>query len=149
MKYSSQDNKLIVKRLDILKTVILNTFILNTKKMQSENSNLISFDDFMKVEIHAGTVVEVNDFPTARKPAYQLTIDFGERIGMRKSSAQITTLYSKEELVGTQVMAVINFPRKQIGNFFSEVLVLGTIAKDGTVTLVAPNKSVENGERLA
>ena len=117
--------------------------------MQLENSNLITFDDFMKVEIHAGTVVEVNDFPTARKPAYQLTIDFGEKIGMRKSSAQITTLYSKEELVGTQVMAVTNFPRKQIGNFFSEVLVLGTISKDGTVTLVAPNKSVENGERLA
>ena len=114
-----------------------------------ENSNLISFDDFMKVEINAGTILEVNDFPTARKPAYQLTIDFGEKIGIRKSSAQITKLYSKEELVGTQIMAVTNFPRKQIGNFFSEVLVLGTVAEDGTVTLVAPNKTVANGERLA
>jgi tRNA-binding protein len=114
-----------------------------------ENNTLIGFDDFMKVEIHAGTIIEVADFPKARKPAYQLTIDFGEKIGIKKSSAQITVLYSKEELVGTQVMAVTNFPRKQIGNFFSEVLVLGTVANDGTVTLVAPNKIVSNGERLA
>ncbi len=113
-----------------------------------ENNTLISFDDFMKVEIHAGTILEVADFPKAKKPAYQLTIDFGERIGIKKSSAQVTVLYSKEELVGTQVMAVTNFPVKQIGNFFSEVLVLGTIAEDGTVTLVAPNKTVTNGERL-
>lgn len=113
-----------------------------------ENNTLIDFDDFMKVEIHAGTILEVADFPKARKPAYQLTIDFGERIGIKKSSAQITVLYSKEELIGTQVMAVTNFPLKQIGNFFSEVLVLGTIAEDGTVTLVAPNKTVSNGERL-
>ncbi len=113
-----------------------------------ENNTLIGFDDFMKVEIHAGTILAVADFPKAKKPAYQLTIDFGERIGIKKSSAQITVLYSKEELVGTQVMAVTNFPLKQIGNFFSEVLVLGTIAEDGTVTLVAPNKTVSNGERL-
>lgn len=113
-----------------------------------EDNNLITFADFMKVEINAGTILEVNDFPTARKPAYQLTVDFGEKIGIRKSSAQITNLYSKEELVGMQIMAVTNFPRKQIGNFFSEVLVLGTVAEDGTVTLVTPSKIVSNGERL-
>ena len=118
------------------------------KILKMEDNNLITFADFMKVEINAGTILEVNDFPTARKPAYQLTLDFGEKIGIRKSSAQITNLYSKEELLGMQIMAVTNFPRKQIGNFFSEVLVLGTVAEDGTVTLVTPSKIVSNGERL-
>ncbi len=112
-------------------------------------NQLISFDDFMKVEIHAGTIIEANDFPEARKPAYKLTIDFGEKIGIKRSSAQITVLYQKEELVGRQIIAVTNFPKKQIGKFFSEVLVLGTVADDGTVTLMSPTHLVKNGERLA
>jgi tRNA-binding protein len=113
-------------------------------------NNLIGFEDFLKVEIHAGTILEVNNFPKARKPAYQLRIDFGDKIGIKQSSAQITTLYNKEELVGRQIIAVTNFPRKQIGNFFSEVLVLGTVAaEDGTVTLLSPTHVVKNGERLA
>jgi tRNA-binding protein len=109
---------------------------------------MITFDDFLKVEIHAGTILEVEDFPKAKKPAYQLTIDFGATIGIKRSSAQITRLYTKEELVGQQIMAVTNFPPRQIANFFSEVLVLGTIAEDGTVTLIQPSHKVENGERL-
>lgn len=116
--------------------------------MEASNQ-VISFNDFMKVEIHAGTIIEVNDFPAARKPAYQLTIDFGEKIGIKRSSAQITVLYTKEELLGRQIIAVTNFPKKQIGNFFSEVLVLGTVADDGTVTLTSPTHQVKNGERLA
>lgn len=110
---------------------------------------MITFDDFLKVEIHAGTIIEAVDFPKARKPAYQLTIDFGETIGIKRSSAQITVLYSKEELIGKQIMAVTNFPPRQIANFFSEVLVLGTVAADGTVTLIQPERKVKNGERLA
>jgi tRNA-binding protein len=117
--------------------------------MQNAENQLITFDDFMKVEIHAGTILEVNDFPAARKPAFQLTIDFGEKIGVKKSSAQITKLYTKEDLIGKQIIAVTNFPKKQIGNFFSEVLVLGTVADDGTVTLTTPSLKVKNGERLA
>jgi tRNA-binding protein len=109
---------------------------------------MISFDDFLKVEIHAGTIIEAVDFPKARKPAYQLTIDFGESIGIKRSSAQITVLYTKEALIGQQVLAVTNFPPRQIANFFSEVLVLGTIAEDGTVTLIQPTQKVKNGERL-
>jgi tRNA-binding protein len=109
---------------------------------------MITFDDFLKVEIHAGTILEAVDFPKAKKPAYQLTIDFGAAIGIKRSSAQITRLYTKEQLIGQQVMAVTNFPPRQIANFFSEVLVLGTIAEDGTVTLIQPSHKVENGERL-
>ncbi len=116
--------------------------------MELSNS-LITFDDFLKVEIHAGTIIEVNDFPKARKPAYQLSIDFGEKIGVKKSSAQVTALYQKEDLLGKQIIAVTNFPKKQIGSFFSEVLVLGTVAEDGTVTLLNPTHPVQNGERLA
>lgn len=110
---------------------------------------MITFDDFLKVEIHTGTIIEAVDFPKARKPAYQLTIDFGETIGIKRSSAQITVLYNKEELIGKQVMAVTNFPPRQIANFFSEVLVLGTVAEDGIVTLIQPERKVKNGERLA
>jgi tRNA-binding protein len=109
---------------------------------------MITFDDFLKVEIHAGTILEAIDFPKAKKPAYQLTIDFGESLGIKKSSAQITTLYEKEALIGQQVLAVTNFPPRQIANFFSEVLVLGTIAEDGVVTLIQPERKVENGTRL-
>lgn len=109
---------------------------------------MITFDDFLKVEIHAGTILEAVDFPKAKKPAYQLTIDFGESLGIKKSSAQITTLYEKENLIGQQVLAVTNFPPRQIANFFSEVLVLGTVAADGVVTLIQPERKVENGTRL-
>ena len=109
---------------------------------------MITFDDFLKVEIHAGTILEVADFPKAKKPAYQLTIDFGESLGIKKSSAQITTLYEKEQLIGQQILAVTNFPPRQIANFFSEVLVLGTIDTAGVVTLIQPERKVENGTQL-
>ena len=109
----------------------------------------ISWQDFEKVELRAGTIVEARTFPEARKPAYIVTIDFGRKIGMRKSSAQITDLYSPEELVGKQVIAVINFPRKQIGPFMSECLVTGLVQGDGRVILAVPDKPAENGLRLA
>jgi len=109
----------------------------------------ISWQDFEKVELRAGTIREARPFPEARKPAYIVTIDFGEKVGMRKSSAQITDLYSPEELVGRQVIAVINFPRKQIGPFMSECLVTGLVQDDGRVILAVPDKPAENGSRLA
>jgi tRNA-binding protein len=109
----------------------------------------ISFADFLKVEMHIGTIVAVDDFPNARKPAYKLTIDFGETIGIKRSSAQITTLYTPDTLVGRQVIAVTNFPKKQIGNFFSEVLVLGSVDTEGVVTLLQPERAVANGVRIA
>lgn len=108
----------------------------------------ISWNDFEKVEMHVGTVIEANDFPEARNPAYKLRVDFGEEIGIKKTSAQITTQYSPESLLGKQVVAVINFPKKQIGPFMSECLVLGAVdGKD--VTLLAPNKKVKNGLRIS
>jgi tRNA-binding protein len=109
----------------------------------------ISWQDFEKVELRAGTIVEARTFPEARKPAYIVTIDFGQKIGMRKSSAQITDLYSPQELVGKQVIAVINFRRKQIGPFMSECLVTGLVQDDGRVILAVPDKPAENGSRLA
>ncbi|MGO4707891.1 tRNA-binding protein [Chryseobacterium sp. 2TAF14] len=105
----------------------------------------ISWADFEKLDIRSGTIVSVNDFEKARNPSYQLEIDFGD-LGLRKSAAQITTLYSKEDLVGKQILAVVNFPKKQIANFFSECLVLGVYgdnAKD--VTLLSPSLPVKNG----
>lgn len=108
---------------------------------------MINWDDFEKVEIRVGTVLEVQDFPKAKNPAYQLRIDFGP-YGIKKSSAQITSLYSKEELIGKQVIAVINFPPKQIANFISECLVLGTIGENKEITLLVPERKVENGLRI-
>ena len=108
----------------------------------------ISFDDFMKVEMHVGTIIAAVDFPKAWKPAYQLTIDFGESIGIKRSSAQITVLYAKEDLIGRQIIAVTNFPPRQIATFFSEVLVLGSVDTEGVVTLLAPERGVENGLRI-
>lgn len=105
-----------------------------------------TLDDFSKLDIRVGTIISVDDFPEARKPAYKLTIDFGEA-GIKKSSAQITNLYSKEDLLNKQIVAVINFPPKQIGPFVSECLVLGVYNKDGVV-LLQPDKSVVNGEQV-
>ncbi|MBW3196324.1 tRNA-binding protein [Marinobacter nauticus] len=109
---------------------------------------MISWEDFEKVELRVGTIVEVQPFPEARKPAYKLKVDFGPEVGVRKSSAQITELYSKEDLLGKQVLAVTNFPPKQIGPFISECLVTGFKTEAGVVTLVSPDSEVENGERL-
>jgi tRNA-binding protein len=109
----------------------------------------IDWNDFEKVELRVGTIVEVEDFPEARKPAYRLKIDFGDEIGLRKSSAQITDIYPKEELLGRQIVAVVNFPAKQIGPMRSECLVTGFHREDGAVVLARPDSDVPNGARLA
>jgi len=108
----------------------------------------ISWEDFSKVELRVGRVLGVAAFPEARKPAYKLEVDFGAEIGIRKSSAQITDLYAAEELVGRQVVAVVNFPRKQIGPFMSECLVTGFYNQDGHVTLCVPDRDVPLGAKL-
>jgi len=108
---------------------------------------MISWNDFEKVDIRAGTIIEAVPFPKAKKPAYQLTIDFGD-LGIKRSSAQITALYTPEALAGRQVIAVVNFPVKQIANFFSECLVLGVYAEDGNVVLLQPDREVINGSRI-
>ncbi|CDT02670.1 MULTISPECIES: tRNA-binding protein [Sphingobacterium] len=108
----------------------------------------ISWSDFEKVDLRVGTILTVADFPKARKPAYQLTIDFGSTIGVKQSSAQITVHYSKDELIGRQVVAVVNFPKKQIANFYSECLVTGFADEDGNIILTTVEKKVPNGARL-
>lgn len=108
----------------------------------------ISWQDFEQVDLRVGTIVEVKDFPEARKPAYQLVIDFGDEIGLRKSSAQITALYAKDELIGRQVIAVVNFPKKQIGKFMSECLVTGFTDEDGNIVLSSVERKVPNGAKL-
>lgn len=108
----------------------------------------ISWQQFTDVELRVGTIIAVKDFPEARKPAYQLWIDFGPELGQRKSSAQITTLYPKEQLLGKQVLAVLNFEPKQIGPFQSECLVTGFHRDDGAVVLAGPEFAVPNGSRL-
>lgn len=108
----------------------------------------LTWSEFERVEMRVGTITAVSDFPEAKKPAYQLTIDFGPVIGVRKSSAQITTHYRKEDLIGRQIVAVVNFPKKQIGPFMSECLVLGVVETDGAVVLLHPGQPVENGLRI-
>lgn len=111
-------------------------------------SDVIAFDDFLKVDIRVGTIVEAEPFPEARKPAFKLKIDFGPAIGIKKSSAQIVDRYALEELTGRQVAAVVNFPPRQIGKYMSEVLTLGFADEAGAVILFAPDKKVPNGSRL-
>jgi tRNA-binding protein len=110
-------------------------------------SATINFEDFTKVDLRVGTIIEVNDFPQARNPSYQLIVDFGD-LGIKKTSAQITTIYTKEELVGRQIVATINFPKKQIANFMSECLVMGAVdGKD--VILLKPEQKVKNGSTVS
>ena len=114
----------------------------------AEKAETITFDDFLKVDIRVGTIVEAAPYPEARKPAYKLKIDFGPDIGIKKSSAQITVNYDLDELVGRQVLAVVNFPPRQIGKFMSEVLTLGFPDANGEVVLAAIERPVANGGRL-
>ena len=111
--------------------------------------NQITWDDFSKVELRVGTIIRAEAFPEARKPAYKLQVDFGDDIGIKKSSAQITDLYSLQDLVGKQVIGVINFPPRQIGPFMSECLVTGFVQDDNSVVLAVPDKAVANGAKLA
>ena len=109
----------------------------------------INWDDFQKVELQVGTIISVDNFPGAIKPAYKITVDFGPETGIKKSSAQLTDLYTKKELLGKQIVGVVNFPPKQIGPIKSEFLITGLIQDDGSVVLAVPDKKVENGLRLA
>ncbi|MCA0203237.1 tRNA-binding protein [Pararhodobacter sp.] len=109
---------------------------------------MIDFADFEKVDIRVGTVIAVDDFPEARKPAWKLTVDFGPEVGVKRSSAQITVHYGKEDLLGRQVLGVVNFPPRQIGKFMSEVLVLGLYDAGGAVVVIGPERAVPNGARM-
>jgi tRNA-binding protein len=109
---------------------------------------MITWNDFEKIDIRVGTITDVNDFPKARKPSFKLTIDFGQELGIKKSSAQITEHYKKEDLMNKQVIAVVNFPPKQIADFFSECLVLGVYDKNNNVVLLKPDKPLSNGLKI-
>ena len=111
-------------------------------------NNVITYDDFLAVDIRVGTVIEAKIFPEARRPAYQFIIDFGDEIGLKKTSAQITVHYKPQDLIGRQVAAVVNFPKKQIGPFMSEVLTLGFSDENGDIILLQPERTVPNGQRM-
>lgn len=115
---------------------------------ETKTTETISFDDFLAVDIRVGTITEVEPFPEARKPAYKLRIDFGPELGEKKSSAQITKHYAPEDLLGRQVLAVVNFPPRQIGPMKSEVLTLGLSDANGDIVLIAPERQVPDGERM-
>jgi tRNA-binding protein len=125
---------------------------LNVDKSETapapSGSNNIEWDDFMRVDLRVGTIISVEEFPEARRPAYKLQVDFGDEIGIKKSSAQITELYDRVSLLGRQVLAVVNFPPKQIGPFMSECLVTGFNDANGAVVLTMPTAEVPNGSRL-
>ncbi|MEI2275279.1 tRNA-binding protein [Sphingobacterium sp. ML3W] len=112
-------------------------------------SDTIGWADFEKLDLRVGTILDVQDFPKAKKPAYQLKLDFGSEIGILQSSAQITVHYSKEELIGKQVVAVVNFPKKQIANFFSECLVTGFADANGDIILTSVDRKLPNGSKLS
>ena len=112
-------------------------------------SDSISWTDFEKVDLRVGTILDAKDFPKAKKPAYQLKIDFGNEIGILQSSAQITAHYSKEELIGKQIVAIVNFPKKQIANFFSECLVTGLADERGDIILTTVDRKLPNGSKLS
>ena len=116
--------------------------------MESKNHMNLTWTDFEKIDMRIGTIISVADFPEARKPAYQLSIDFGSELGIKKSSAQITKRYQKEDLIGKQVVAVVNFPKKQIGKFHSECLVLGSLGDENDIVLVTSEQEVNNGLRI-
>src|SRR5690606_12402182 len=141
------DGRLLRPQNQLIRTIHLAQHC-NRNKGQGEIVETISFDDFLKVELRVGRIVSASVFKEARKPAYVLQVDFGEELGVRKSSAQITALYQPEELVGKLVVAVINFPRKQIGPLMSECLVTGFHNEQGEVALCVPDKSVPLGTRL-
>lgn len=114
---------------------------------EKEGEKMATIEDFMKLDIRVGKIIDAKIFEKAKRPAYQLKIDFGSEIGIKKSSAQITEVYKLEDLIGKQILAVVNFPPRQIANFLSEVLVLGTYSKQGVV-LIKPDELVENGDKL-
>lgn len=114
-----------------------------------EKKSSINWSDFEKIDLRVGTILEVRDFPEARNPAYQLHIDFGSELGILKSSAQITKRYSKDDLLNRQIVAIVNFPKKQIGKFMSECLVLGAVGEEGDVVLLNPDFKVDNGTTIA
>lgn len=108
---------------------------------------MVTFDDFLKLDIRVGTIIEAKVFEKAKRPAYQLKVDLGDELGIKKSSAQITEVYKVEDLIGKQVLAVVNFPPRQIADFMSEILVLGAYSEQGVV-LITPDKVVKNGDKL-
>jgi tRNA-binding protein len=126
----------------------IDRYLTLAKRARKPMSDTISFDEFLKIDIRAGRVIDAQPFPEARKPAYKLWIDFGPEIGVKKTSAQITELYPLESLIGRQVMAVVNFPPRQIGPFMSEVLTLGVADGEGRVVLLAPDHEAPLGARM-
>jgi len=132
---------------DIDQIIILKRLFYDPLKFL-QDMGTINWQDFEKIDIRAGTILEVNDFPEARKPAYQLLIDFGAETGIKKSSAQITAHYKKEDLINRQVIAIVNFPPKQIATFISECLVLGVYDENNDVVLLQPDKKIRNGCKI-